>query len=781
MARANKAATKVSTLSPTSNDMLRPGRFLNSSAQQRTPMSAAIPHQLEQRLPDRSAPLLSALTGRTVVDTRPVQGNLLSALTGRTAGNPQAEAYSLRPSLPLAGRLSLFHPYWKQITQDQWVLDVVRQGYRLDFAVPPPPTRVRVTQLGGERQSALLDEVEELLGKCAIELVPPGQEKDGFYSTYFTVPKKDGGIRPILNLKLFNKCLKQETFKMETLNSIVLASQPGTWLASIDLKDAYFHVPIHPDHRKYLRFCIQGKHYQYKVTPFGLSPAPRLFTRVVLALAAWLRLRGVRIHVYLDDILLVGSSPEETSWALHLTVEVFTKAGFTINLKKSDLTPSQDLVYIGGQFRTDLGKVFLPEDRRVALTKAIQSFSRVGALHPALQWLQILGLMAATISVVRHARLHMRTIQWHLKRHWKAQEPLTKPVLVTLEVHRALQWWTNQSNLLQGLPFRQPPHDLVVTTDASCEGWGGHSLVQGQSMLFSGLWSQAERRTCHINLLELRALKLVLLRLAPYISNRVVKLECDNSTAVCYLNKQGGTRSLPLCQEAVELHRWLISHNVTVFAVHRPGVNNELADYLSRNRPDPTEWSLNPHVAQLLFRRWGSPQIDLFATQNNHRLPVWFSRTECPAAAGTNALAQSWKGWYCYAFPPTNLILRTLTKIREEGVTAIVLVPHWPRQSWYNLLYQMATETPVMFRPRLDLLSQKLIDRGTLYHPDLKTLQLTAWKLNGENGKSPASLGLSLPLLWQQSAGQHVRSTPGDGRHMSSGAQNKACSQFELL
>ena len=67
-------------------------------------------------------------------------------------------------------------------------------------------------------------------------------------------------------------------------------------------------------------------------------------------------------------------------------------------------------------------------------------------------------------------------------------------------------------------------------------------------MLFSGLWSQTERRSCHINLLELRALRLTLLRLAPHLKDRVVKLECDNSTAVSYLNKQGGTRSLTLCQ-----------------------------------------------------------------------------------------------------------------------------------------------------------------------------------------------------------------------------------------
>lgn len=138
----------------------------------------------------------------------------------------------------------------------------------------------------------MLGEVEELCDKCAVEPVPPGQESDGFYSTYFTVPKKDGGVRPILNLKPLNKCLPKQSFKMETLQSIIPMVQAGQWLASVDLKDAYFHVPIDRDQWKYLRFAIAGKAYQYKVTPFGLSPAPRLFTRVVRVIVVWLRLRG---------------------------------------------------------------------------------------------------------------------------------------------------------------------------------------------------------------------------------------------------------------------------------------------------------------------------------------------------------------------------------------------------------------------------------------------------------------------------------------------------------
>ena len=173
--------------------------------------------------------------------------------------------------------------------------------------------------------------------------------------------------------------------------------------------------------------------------------------------------------------------------------------------------------------------------------------------------------------------------------------------------------------MMGGRTFQVPPHTVTVTTDASIEGWGGHSLIQGQNLLFSDIWLAKERRSCHINLLELRAIRLTLLRLQLYLTNTVVRVECDNTTAVAYLNKQGGTKSRVLCDEAGLLTLWSLQHNVTLSAIHRPGVDNQLADFLSRNRPDPTEWSLSDYACRRLFSMWGLPQLDLFASLENHK------------------------------------------------------------------------------------------------------------------------------------------------------------------
>jgi hypothetical protein len=99
------------------------------------------------------------------------------------------------------------------------VLKIVEEGLHLKFVSKPPKSGIRTTNLLNiVHMSNILEEVKKLLGKGAIELVPPGQESQGFYSTFFIVPKKDGGLRPILNLKPLNVYMEKSHFKMETLN-----------------------------------------------------------------------------------------------------------------------------------------------------------------------------------------------------------------------------------------------------------------------------------------------------------------------------------------------------------------------------------------------------------------------------------------------------------------------------------------------------------------------------------------------------------------------------------
>ena len=106
-----------------------------------------------------------------------------------------------------------------------------------------------------------------------------------------------------------------------------------------------------------------------------------------------------------------------------------------------------------------------------------------------------------------------------------------------------------------------------------------------------------------------------------------------HSTVVAYVNKQGGTVSRALCLLTSRLLRWTESFDVHLNARYLSGEHNVLADVLSRRgQVIGTEWSLHPQVARSLFRMWGNPSLDLFATCLNAKLPLYCSLVPDPQA-----------------------------------------------------------------------------------------------------------------------------------------------------
>ena len=198
------------------------------------------------------------------------------------------------------------------ITQDQWVLQTV-QGFCLPFTTSPvQPVAPAEMHFPKEQEELISAEVQTLVQKRALCLMKDHQV--GFVSQLFLVPKRDGGFCPVVNLKALNKYIQKEHFKMEGfhMHGRDLVRQ-GDWLAKINLKDAYFLIPVHPCHQKFLQFSWKGSLYQFQCLLFGLSCAPRVFTKVMKPVVAFLRERGIKSIIYLDDLLVIASSPEVLS------------------------------------------------------------------------------------------------------------------------------------------------------------------------------------------------------------------------------------------------------------------------------------------------------------------------------------------------------------------------------------------------------------------------------------------------------------------------------------
>jgi hypothetical protein len=269
--------------------------------------------------------------------------------------NLKVSLYQNQAEIPVGGRPRFFLENWNKITDDQWVLSIIQEGYKLEFIEKPPQSRIRKTLVSLKDTQILLQEVNILLEKDAIEPVLNHEKPTGFYSTLFMVPKKNDKMRPVINLKPLNGYLKKTHFKMDTLSKVLNIVKTGDWAISLDLNDAYLHVPIFHTHRKYLRFCIKNQCYQFKVLCFGSTSAPRVFTKIVSVVAAYLRTLGIRLAVYLDDWLIVNQNKRQLLSDRGNCLNLLKSLGFLVNKEKSTLIPTQTLVYLGGLFHLHKG------------------------------------------------------------------------------------------------------------------------------------------------------------------------------------------------------------------------------------------------------------------------------------------------------------------------------------------------------------------------------------------------------------------------------------------
>ena len=121
------------------------------------------------------------------------------------------------------------------------------------------------------------------------------------YSHLFLVAKKSGGWGPVIDLSFLNSFLEIPHFTMESAESIPRSLPRDAWVTSIDLVDAYFHIPIHRGYRKFLRFQTRDRIYHFRALPFGLSPAPWVFTKIVTEIKMLIHMMGINLCQYLGD------------------------------------------------------------------------------------------------------------------------------------------------------------------------------------------------------------------------------------------------------------------------------------------------------------------------------------------------------------------------------------------------------------------------------------------------------------------------------------------------
>ena len=299
-----------------------------------------------------------------------------------------------------------------------------------------------------EQETLISVEVQTLVQKGTICLVKDHQM--GFASQLFLVPKKDDGFCPVVNLKALNKYIPEEHFKMEGFHMVRDLVRQGDWLAKIDLKDAYFLIPVHPCHQKFLQFTWKESLYQFQCLPFGLSCAPQVFTKVMKPVVAFLRKRGIKLIIYLDDLLIISSSPEILLAQFNLIHNLFQILGLVINEIKSQTTPTQEIVFLGFHLSSVEMTISLPQEKMKRIKQ-----DAVHLLQKPLVLIQematFVGKTTAASKAIRVAPLFHRQLQALInsvisqaQSKVEVQQTYHQNITLTTETRAELQWWAQE-------------------------------------------------------------------------------------------------------------------------------------------------------------------------------------------------------------------------------------------------------------------------------------------------------------------------------------------------
>ena len=404
--------------------------------------------------------------------------------------------------------------------------------------------------------------------------------------------------------------------------------------------------------------------WQFKALPFGLSSAPQTFTKLLKPVVCTLRRLGIRMILYLDDMLIMAQSRHEIRSHLASAIKLLCALGFIINMKKSVFNPAQVMELLGFSLDTSAMTISLPKQKLSVIQRTASQLlqqTRVSARELS----QLLGMLVAAYPAVLPAPLHYRAVDRAKRRALQRQEGYKSRISLDRETRQDLQWWTKAVTSFNGRPLQISSWDLTIESDASLKGWGASS----QRRSTGGPWTTGERKH-HINFLELLAAFLALRSFVKERRDVSVLLLLDNVTAIAFINRMGGTHSICLSDLAVEIWDWCIQRNVTIHAEHLPGVENVRADWESRHLSDSSDWRLHREIFCHLEAREGPFSIDLFASRTNTQLPLYCSWKPDPNALAVDAFSISWKNHSPYLFPPFVMIPRCLHKLRQEGITA---------------------------------------------------------------------------------------------------------------
>ena len=384
--------------------------------------------------------------------------------------------------------------WWKENTQNPEVLSLITKGVNLDYQ-PPSQLSKHVCKRNKEETQMAWETIQEYMEVGALKEIPTHMAK---HLIPWFVVKKGEKLRLITNCKEINHFLNPKPFRLENWSEIFPFLRKGIWAAKIDLKHAYFHLGLAEALKPYMCIQVEEKVFQFQAACFGLNTLPQQWQSIMKVFLKKWRKQSFLTWVYLDDILLVGNSPQMVQKHLNIMLSDLEKAGMVINQKKSQLSPSQQIEHLG--FMVDLkhGQLQVPQ----AKLKNVQKELGKLITHPTITCRRVAAILGSTRSFLM-AMPFLRAFTDQLVQFVNQQEnhgwdvKLEIPINLKNQVqeiaHLLISW--------KGRTFQGKAKVRELHSDSSQKAWAGVDITSGK--IVQEFWR--DKRILHINVKELEA------------------------------------------------------------------------------------------------------------------------------------------------------------------------------------------------------------------------------------------------------------------------------------
>ena len=526
------------------------------------------------------------ICGESLRQQRSVSGVINPAITGETALQQGPPTRELRPpeteklSISLVdnlavnfsekfeyeqdascctvkGSLKANIQFWRDINSNDYILDVIENGYCIPFVDTP------VSSYLGNNKSAR--DNQEFVSKAILDLLSTGAIVEKSHVPYvvnpLTVASNKEKKRLVIDLRYVNPNIWHDKLKFEEWKVALEYLNPGDYTSNFDLKSGYHHVDVNIDYQKFLGFAWDFGHgtrfFEFTVLPFGLSTAGYIFTKVLRCMVKHWRELGIKIILYLDDGLIIGSDRLKCLKATKIVRRDLKKAGLIAQESKSNWEPAQQSEWLGVALDTSRFILYIPQHKINNIISMLQVLIKRGSASARIL-ATITGKVMST-NIVCGSVTKLMTKWCHMaimsRMTWDSYFVLDTNVLAELNF-----WQANLSKL--NIRNLRMSHEVnrVVFSDASNSGCGGYVVDVRGSVCYRGWVSGEDTKSSTWR--EIMGVFSVLESLTHLFKDKIIKWYSDNQNVIRII--ENGSMKSELQELALKIYHYCLLNNITL-------------------------------------------------------------------------------------------------------------------------------------------------------------------------------------------------------------------------